>query len=87
MAPGYKKFDENRVLMVIQVRLLKNLYGLRQSPSNWWGALSEHQVEIVFKSRKSGQCIYIFSVGLVVVILTFYVGDVLLLGKGLKVRG
>ena len=32
-APGYKEFDENKLPMVM--RLLKSLYGLRQSPTNW----------------------------------------------------
>ena len=33
MAPGYEEFDENKFPMVM--RLLKSLYGLRQSPTNW----------------------------------------------------
>ena len=32
MSPGYEEFDENGVPTVM--RLLKNLYGLRQSPAN-----------------------------------------------------
>ena len=33
MAPGYEQFDENGVPLVM--RILKSLYGLRQSPTNW----------------------------------------------------
>ena len=33
MAPRYEQFDENRVPLVI--RLLKSLYGLRQSPTRY----------------------------------------------------
>lgn len=35
MVPGCEEFDENRVPTVTV--LLKSLYGLCQSPSNWWG--------------------------------------------------
>ena len=33
MAPGCEEFDENGVPLVM--RLLKSLYGLRKSPTNW----------------------------------------------------
>ena len=85
MAPGYEEFDERGIPLVM--RLLKSLYGLRQSPTNWWGTIDVHLVEIGFKSLKSDPCVYIYSEGGTIVILTLYVDDVLLLGKDIKVLG
>ena len=55
MAPGYERFDENGVPLVM--RLLKILHGLRQSPTNWWNTIDKHLVEIGFKSLKSDPCV------------------------------
>ena len=59
MAPGYERFDANGVPLVI--RLLKGLYGLRQSPTNWGNAIDKHLTEIGFKSLKSDPCAYTYS--------------------------
>ena len=67
------------------MRLLKSLYGLRQSPRCWYGTVDEHVVEIGFKSLESDPCVYIYSEGGAIYVLTLYVGDVLLLGKDRKV--
>ena len=67
------------------IRLLKSLYGLRQSPRCWYGTVDEHVVAIGFKSLKSNPCVYIYSEGSAIYVLTFYVDDVLLLGKDRKV--
>ena len=83
MAPGYEEFNNDGVLMAM--RLLKSLYGLRQSPRCWYGTVDEHVVEIGFKSLKSDPCVYIYSEGGAIYVLTLYVDDVLLLGKDRKV--
>ena len=57
MAPGYEEFNNDGVPMLM--RLLESLYGLRQSPRYWCGAVDEHVVEIGFKSFKSDPCVYI----------------------------
>ena len=62
------------------MRLLKILYGLRQSPTNWWNTIDKPLVEIGFKSLKSDPCVYTYSECRANYILT-YVDDVLLLGK------
>ena len=67
------------------MKLLKSLYGLRQSPRCWYGTVNEHVVEIGFKSLKSGPCVYIYSEDGAMYVLTLYVDDVLLLGKDRKV--
>ena len=63
------------------MRLLKSLYGLRQSPTNCWGKIHEHLAENSLKSLKSNPCVYIYLEDGVIVILTLYIDDVLLLGK------
>ena len=83
MAPGYEEFSNDGVPMVM--RLLKSLYGLRQSPRCWYGTVDEHVVEIGCKSLKSDPCVYIYSEGGAIYVLTLYVDDVLLLGKYRKV--
>ena len=83
MAPGYEEFDDNGVPLVM--RLWKSLYGLRQSPTNWWNTIDEHLVKIGFKSIKSDPCVYTYSESGVSFILTLYVGHVLFLGKNLLV--
>ena len=85
MAPGYEEFSNDGVPMVM--RLLKSLYGLRQSPRCWYGTVDEHLVEIGIKSLKSAEdpCVYIYSEGGAIYVLTLYVDDVLLLGKYRKV--
>ena len=83
MAPGYEEFSNYGVPMVI--RLLKSLYGLRQSPRCWYGTVDKHVVEIGFKSLKSDPCVYIYSEGGAIYVLTLHVDDVLLLSKDRKV--
>lgn len=42
-------------------KLLNRLYGLRQSPSNWWGTIYKPLAEIGFQSLKLDLCVYIYS--------------------------
>ena len=79
MTPGCEEFDENGVPLVM--RPLKSLYGLRQSPTNWWKTIHEHLEEIGFRCLKSDPCVYTYSEGGGIFILTVYVDNVLLLGK------
>ena len=83
MTPGYGEFNNDGVAMVM--RLLKSLYGLRQSTRCWYGTVDGLVVEIGFKSLKSDLCVYIYSEGGAIYLLTLYVDDVLLLGKDRKV--
>ena len=79
MAPGCEQFDENGVPLITS--LLKSLYGLRQSPINWWNTIDQHLVEIGFKCLKSDLCVYTYSECGAIYILTLYVDYVFLLGK------
>ena len=82
-APGYEESSNDGVPMVM--RLLKSLYGLRQSPRCWYGTVDEHVVEIGFKRLMSDPCVCIYSEGGAIYVLTLYVDDVVLLGKDRKV--
>ena len=83
MAPGIEEFSNDGA--PVAMRFLKSLYGLRQCPRYWYGTVDEHVVEIGFKSLKSDPCVYIYSEGGAIYVLTLYVDDVLLLGKDRKV--
>ena len=85
MAPGCEKFDENGVPLVL--RVLKSLYGLHQSPTNWWNTIDTHPVEIGFTNLKSDPCVCAYSECGAAYCLTLYVDDVLLLGKDVLVLG
>ena len=82
MVPEYEEFSNDGVPTVM--RLLKSLYGLRQSPRCWYGTVDKHVVEIGFKSLKSDPCVYTYSEGCAIYVLTLYVDDILLLGKTTK---
>ena len=82
MAPGYEEFNNDRVPMAM--RLLKSLYGLRQSPKCWHGRVDGHVVEIGFKSLKSDPCVYIYSEGGAIYVLNLYADGIPLLGRDRK---
>ena len=65
------------------MRLLKSLYGLRQSAGCWYGTVDEHVVEIGLKSLKPDPCVYISSEGGVIYVLALYVDDVLVVSNDL----
>ena len=60
MAPVYETKDEATGAPLI-MRLLKSLYGLKQSPKNWHGTIDTFLVGIGFKALKSDPCVYIFN--------------------------
>ena len=63
------------------MRLLKSVYGLHQSLTNWRNTIDKHLAEVGFKRLKSDPCVYTYSEGGAIYILPLYVDDVLLLGK------
>ena len=76
MAPGYEKFNNDVVPKVM--RLLKRLYGLRHNPRCLYGTADKHVVAIDFKSLKSNPCVYTYSEGSPIYVLTLYGYNVLL---------
>ena len=79
MTPGYERSNESfRVSLV--VKLEKCLYGLRQSPKNWFSTMDHHLGSIGFRSLNSYPCVYVYEDKNDSAILTLYVDDVLPLG-------
>ena len=59
MAPDYEANDKAGFPLVMELK--KNLYGLRQSPKNWFGPMHVEVVVIGFRPLKSDPCImYIY---------------------------
>lgn len=83
MAPGYATTDKNGVRFVM--KLEKSLYGLAQSPLNWWKTIDPRLIEIGFAPLKSDPCVYIYDRDGVVIIITLYVDDLLVAGGNMQV--
>ena len=77
MAPGYGRSNEFGVTLVMKLK--KRLYGLRQSPTNWFSTMYHDLGKIEFHFLKSNPCVYVYENENGSAILTFYVDDVLLL--------
>ena len=78
MAPGYERNNESGVPLVMKLKI--SLYGLQQSPKNWFSTMDHHLGKIGFRSLKSDPCVYVHEDENGSAILTLYVEDVLLLG-------
>ena len=46
MAPGYETTNRNGVQLVM--KLVKSLYGLAQSPQNWWKTIDPSLVDVQY---------------------------------------
>ena len=78
MPPGYERSNESRVPLVIKLK--KGLYGLPQSPNDWFNTIDHNLGKIGFSSLKSDLCVYVYGDENGSAILTLYVDDVVLLG-------
>ncbi len=79
-APGYEARDP--VSGELQVmKLKKSLYGLRQSPLNWFNTINDKLQSIGFKPTGSDPCMYIHGSCEDYVMMTLYVDDILLTGE------
>ena len=84
MTPGYETTNRKEVQLVM--KLGTSLYGLAQSPQNWWKTIEGvYLVEIGFIPLKSDTCVYIYNHNNTVVILTLYVDDLLIIGGNIQV--
>ena len=84
MAPGYETTNRKEVQLVM--KLGTSLYGLAQSPQNWWKTIDVvYLVEIGFIPLKSDTCVYIYNHNNTVVILTLYEDDLLIIGGNIQV--
>ena len=81
-APGYE--ENNPISGEPQVMKLKrSLYGLRQSPVNWFNTINDKLQTIGFKPTGSDPCMYVHGSHEDYAIMTLYVDDILLTGESL----
>ena len=74
--PGFEVKDKDEGELVMQLE--KSLYGLVQSPWNWFNTIDPALVEIGFVPLQSDTCVYLYDHDGVRICLTPYVGDLLL---------
>ena len=77
--PGFEAKDNDGGDLVMQLK--KSLYGLAQSPGNWFHTIDPVLVVIGFVSLKSDTCVYSYDHDGVRIYLTLYVEDLLLAGN------
>ena len=70
-APGFVVKDKDEGELVMQLE--KGLYGLAQSPGNWFHIIEPVLVDIGFVPLKSDTCVYVYNREGVKIILTLYV--------------
>ena len=83
VAPGFETIDKKGIPFVMQ--LGKSLYGLAQSPQNWWRTINPRLVEIGSVPLKSDPYVCICDHDDVVIIITLYVDDLLVAGRNIQV--
>jgi len=59
-------------------KLKKCIYGLKQSPRDWWLLLSSSLVQLGWRSLKSDECVFVRHDGADVAYIVIYVDDLLL---------
>ena len=69
------------------MQLEKSVYGLAQSPGNWFHTIDPVLVDIGFVPLKSDTCVYVYNREGVKIILTLYVDDLLLAGNNAEAMG
>ena len=89
--PGYESLDATTGRRNV-MKYKKSLYGLRQSPRNWFNTIGDSLRDIGFTATASDPCVYIFGSDDNLSVLTMYVDDLFLLGgttpllKDLKIQ-
>ena len=80
--PGIETNDNKKGLLVM--KLGKRLYGLAQSPGNWFHTIDSVLISMGFVPLKSDTCIYIYNHHGVIIIFTLYVDDLLVIGGDIQ---
>ena len=80
--PGFEKYGPNGEKLVC--RMLKSLYGLKQSPRNWNRTIDEWLVDYGFEVSEADPCLYIKRTNNSITILVLWVDDVVIAGDCLK---
>ena len=76
--PGFETQGKNGDPFVM--KLGNSLYGLAQSPGNWFHTIDPVLISIGFVPLKSDTCIYIYDHDGTIIIRTLYVDDLLVIG-------
>ena len=66
------------------LKLYKALYGLRESPRDWYECLDEYLTKIGFIKSNVDLCLYIYGEGENIIYLLIYVDDLLICGRNQK---
>ena len=80
--PGFETQGKNGVPFVM--KLGKSIYGLAQSPGNWFHTIDPVLISIGFVPLKSDTCIYIYDHDGIIITLTPYVDDLLVIGGDIQ---
>ena len=83
--PGVKTQDKDGGPLLM--KLGRTIYRLAQSPGKWLFTIDSVLIAIGFEPLKSDSCEYIHQHNGVIIILTLYVGDLLIVGASIKVIG
>ena len=77
--PGYESLDATTGRPEV-MKLKTSLYGLRQSPRNWFNTIDDSLRDMGFTATASDPCVYIFGSDDNLIILTLCVDNLLILG-------
>ena len=69
---------------LLVTKLGKSLYGLAQSPGDWFHIIDPVLISIRFVPLKSDTSIYIYNHDGVIIIITLYVDDLLVIGGDMQ---
>ena len=78
--PGYESLEATAGRPNV-MKLKKSLYGLCQSPRNWFNTIDDSLRDIKFTATASDPCVYIFGSNDNLGVLTMYIDELLLLGE------
>ena len=76
--PNYKQYLRHNGTIV--VKLLKSLYGLRQSGANWYNHITDTLIELGYESSHTDPCTFVRREGHHISIVGIYVDDCLFFG-------
>eukprot|EP00253_Pinus_taeda_P029865 PITA_29865 len=87
LAKGYSQVEESFVQGCnrrLDCKLRKTLYGLRQSPRQWYKKFDSFMVSQKFIRSEYDHCVYFKSFNGIFIILAFYVDDMLIARKSME---
>jgi Reverse transcriptase (RNA-dependent DNA polymerase) len=80
LPPNHKKEGNPNLVC----RLLKLIYGLKQSPSAWYGKLSSYLISCGFIISKTDHSLFCKINNYTTIIIHIYVDDIIIMGNNLE---